>query len=220
MQKVVLVDSNKKKHKFNLGYSFTCLILGPIHLMFKGKVWLSLLLFLYYIILIPKNMFVNLISKIVTDASIIDILAYPHFSSDIFTSIVLAVLPQAIIAIFINNVRLKKAINKQNMLPASENDLETLTNYNKKYESLPIDSSYIQQINIKEANTSEKQVAKNKVLFDLDNDNLLNKKAREEKEKNDILKQRELDLIYNKYNMGLISEEELNALKRKIINTK
>lgn len=220
MQKVALVDSNKKRHKYSLGYSFACLILGPFYLVFKWKIWVSLLLFLYYIILIPKNMFVNLISKIVTDASIIDILAYPHFSSDIFTSIVLAVLPQAIIAIFINNVRLKKAINKQNMLPASENDLETLTNYNKKYESLPIDSSYIQQINIKEANTSEKQVAKNKVLFDLDNDNLLNKKAREEKEKNDILKQRELDLIYNKYNMGLISEEELNALKRKIINAK
>ena len=175
---------------------------------------------LYYIILIPKNLFIGLISKIVSDTNIVNVLAYPHFSSDIFTSIVLAVLPQAIIAIFINNVRLKKAINKQNMLPASENDLETLTNYNKKYESLPIDSSYIQQINIKEANTSEKQVAKNKVLFDLDNDNLLNKKAREEKEKNDILKQRELDLIYNKYNMGLISEEELNALKRKIINAK
>lgn len=220
MQKVALVDSNKKRHKYSLGYSFACLILGPFYLLFKGKIWVSVLLLLYYIILIPKNMFISLISKIVSDKSIVSVLAYPHFSSDIFTSIVLALLPQAIIAIFINNVRLKKAINKQNMLPASENDLETLTNYNKKYESLPIDSSYIQQINIKEANTSEKQVANNKVLFDLDNDNLLNKKTREEKEKIDILKQRELDLIYNKYNMGLISEEELNALKRKIINIK
>lgn len=220
MQKVALVDSNKKKHKYSLGYSFACLILGPFYLLFKGKIWVSVLLLLYYIILIPKNMFISLISKIVSDTNIVSVLAYPHFSSDIFTSIVLALLPQAIIAIFINNVGLKKAINKQNMLPASENDLETLTNYNKKYESLPIDSSYIQQINIKEANTSEKQVANNKVLFDLDNDNLLNKKTREEKEKIDILKQRELDLIYNKYNMGLISEEELNALKRKIINIK
>lgn len=220
MQKVALVDSNKKRHKYSLGYSFTCLILGPFYLLFKWKIWVSLLLLLYYIILIPKNMFISLISKIISDTNIVDILAYPHFSSDIFTSIVLAFLPQAIIAIFINDVRLKKAINKQNMLPASENDLETLTKYNKKYESLPIDSSYIQQINIKEANTSEKQVANNKVLFDLDNDNLLNKKAREEKEKNDILKQRELDLIYNKYNMGLISEEELNTLKKKIINSK
>ena len=220
MQKVALVDSNKKKHKYSLGYSFACLILGPFYLLFKGKIWVSVLLLLYYIILIAKNMFISLISKIVSDTNIVSVLAYPHFSSDIFTSIVLALLPQAIIAIFINNVRLKKAINKQNMLPASENDLETLTNYNKKYESLPIDSSYIQQINIKEANTSEKQVANNKVLFDLDNDNLLNKKTREEKEKIDILKQRELDLIYNKYNMGLISEEELNALKRKIINIK
>lgn len=219
MQKVALVDSNKKRHKYSLGYSFVCLILGPFYLLFKGKIWISLLFLLYYIILIPKNMIISLIGKVVADVNIVDILAYPHFSGDIFTSIVLALLPQAIIAIFINDLRLKKAINKQNMLPASENDLEILTKYNKKYESLPIDSSYIQQINIKEANTAEKQVANNKVLFDLDNDNLLNKETREEKEKSDILKQRELDLIFNKYNMGLISEEELNALKEKIINS-
>ncbi len=220
MQKVALVDSNKKRHKYSLGYSFTCLILGPFYLLFKGKIWVSLLLFLYYIILIPKNMFISLISKIISDSNIIDILAYPHFSSDIFTSIILAILPQAIIAIFINSLSVKKAINKKNMLPASENDLETLTKYNKRYESLPIDSSYIQQINISEANKEERQTSNNKVLFDLDNDNLLNKKAREEKEKKDILKQRELDLIYNKYNMGLISEEELNTLKKRIINSK
>lgn len=220
MQKVALVDSNKKRHKYSLGYSLTCLILGPFYLLFKGKIWVSLLLFLYYVILIPKNMFISLISKIISDSNIIDILAYPHFSSDIFTSIILAILPQAIIAIFINSLSVKKAINKKNMLPASENDLETLTKYNKRYESLPIDSSYIQQINISEANKEERQISNNKVLFDLDNDNLLNKKAREEKEKKDILKQRELDLIYNKYNMGLISEEELNTLKKRIINSK
>ena len=112
MQKVALVDSNKKRHKYSLGYSFACLILGPFYLVFKWKIWVSLLLLLYYIILIPKNLFIGLISKIVSDTNIVNVLAYPHFSSDIFTSIVLAVLPQAIIAIFINNVRLKKAIKK------------------------------------------------------------------------------------------------------------
>ncbi len=59
-----------------------------------------------------------------------------------------------------------------------------------------------------------------KSYLSLDSDNLLTSAEKTKKERIDMAKQHQLDLLYSKYNLGLISEKELIDAKERLINDK
>ncbi|MCH5171951.1 MAG: hypothetical protein J1F31_03925 [Erysipelotrichales bacterium] len=218
--KVRLVDGNKKVHKFPMGFSFFYLFFGPFYTLIRGKIIYSIVVILYYLLLIPKDIFVSIIKNIIIDENVINVLAYPHLKIDLITYIFIILIPHVIICIYIDNYFIKNAVNKKNMLPASDLDLERLTKISKKYKDLPIDSSYIEGLVIVKTDKKEKLSNRNVTVTSIDSDNLLSEVQRSKKDRLDEAKQHQLDLIYSKYNLGLLSEKELIEAKEKIINEK
>ncbi|MCH5180224.1 MAG: hypothetical protein J1F32_03300 [Erysipelotrichales bacterium] len=218
--RVKLVDSEKKKHKFPMGFSFWYLFFGPLYTLIRGKIIYSILVIIYYIVMIPKPIFISLIEKIIHDENVVNVLSYPHNNFDIFTILVLILIPHIILCIYIDNYFVKLAVNKKNMLPASDVDLEKLAKVSKKYKDLPIDSSFIEGLVIVKPDDKEKITKSNKSVIALDSDNLLTDIQKHKKDRLDEAKQRQLDLVYSKYHLGLISENELIEAKEKIINEK
>ena len=218
--RVRLVDSNKKVHKFPMGFSFLYLFFGPFYTLVRGQVMYSAVVIIYYLFMIPKSLFVSIIEKIISDENIVNVLSYPHLNLDIITVLFIILIPHIIACIYIDNYLVKKAVNKKNMLPASDLDLEKLTKISRKYQDLPIDSSYIEGLVIVKNDNLENFSKRTQSVTSLDSDNLLSDIQRSKKERLDEAKQHQLDLIYSKYNLGLISEKELIEAKEKIINEK
>ena len=218
--RVKLVDNEKKTHNFPMGFSFWYLFFGPLYTVIRGKILYSFLIVLYYFIMIPKSLFVPMIEKFILDEKIINVLSYPHNNFDIITFIVVILIPHIIVCIYIDNYFIKKAIDQKNMLPASDIDLEKLTKISKKYRDLPIDSSFIERLVIVKPDIQENFTKKSKSIISLDSDILLSDIERDKKTRLDEAKQRQLDLLYSKYHLGLLSENELIEAKEKILNEK
>ncbi len=217
--RIRLIDSEKKKHNFPAGFSFWYLFFGPFYTLIRGKIIYSILVIFYYITMIPKPLFVSLMEKIFHDENVIRVLSYPHNNFDMITFIVVLLIPHVIISIYIDNYFIKIAVNKKSMLPASDIDLEKLTKVSRKYKNLPIDSSFIERFLGKTDEMTNFKVHK-KSYLSLDSDNLLTSAEKTKKERIDMAKQHQLDLLYSKYNLGLISEKELIDAKERLINDK
>ena len=218
--RVKLVDSDKKTHNYPVGFSFLYLFFGPFYTLIRGKILYSIIVILYYLFMIPKNIFISIINKFIFDENIINVLSYPHFNFDIITALLIILIPHIIICIYMDNYFVKEAINKHNMLPASDSDLEKLAKISKRYKDLPIDSSYIEGLVIVKPKKTDNFTKKSKSIVSLDSENLLSDNERSKKDRLDEAKQHQLDLIYSKYHMGLISEKELIEAKEKILNEK
>lgn len=198
--KIKLVDEKNKTHTLPAGFSFWYLFFGPFYALFRKKILYGLLVIIYYIAMIPKSLFEKILESFINDEYAIMILAYPHFKLDIITSIIIVLIPHMIVSIFFDNYLLQKAIEKKHMLPANDIYLEKLISISKKYQNLPIDKNYIENISII---NNTKNADKAPFLSKLEE-----------------AKQKELDVLYHQYYLGLISEDELINKKNKLFNKK
>lgn len=147
--------------------------------------------------------------------NIVNVLAYPHFNFDVFTYLFILIVPRILIAAFIDNYYLNRAINKYGMLPADDIELEKLVKISPKYKNLPIDASFLEKtsFNLNE-DTDFGKVSKNQL--DLDSTNLLTKEELKVKEIKDNYYQNQLNILYGKYESGFISEKELIEHKKRL----
>ena len=195
---IKLVDGKKKLHKYPAHFSFWYLFLGPIYTLIHKSFTYSILCFIYHLFLVPKSLVIKFFSFFNLDMNIVNVLAYPHFNFDVFTYLFILIVPRILIAAFIDNYYLNRAINKYGMLPADDIELEKLVKISPKYKNLPIDASFLEK------------------TLDLDSTNLLTKEELKVKEIKDNYYQNQLNILYGKYESGFISEKELIEHKKRL----
>lgn len=212
---IKLVDGKKKLHKYPAHFSFWYLFLGPIYTLIHKSFTYSILCFIYHLFLVPKSLVIKFFSLFNLDMNIVNVLAYPHFNFDVFTYLFILIVPRILIAAFIDNYYLNRAINKYGMLPADDIELEKLVKISPKYKNLPIDASFLEKtsFNLNE-DTDFGKVSKNQL--DLDSTNLLTKEELKVKEIKDNYYQNQLNILYGKYESGFISEKELIEHKKRL----
>ena len=217
---IKLVDTNKKSRKFFEKFSYFYFFFGPFYTLYRKKFTYSILLVIYNFIMIPRSIVISILSSWKLGDNLIAVLAYPHTTLDIFTTILLTFIPHLILSFFIEKYFIKQAINKKNMLPASDLDLEKLKKISKQYGDLPVDPSYLAKLSFVESSNriSNHNLENRKSVLDLGKDNLKNSVQKVYDEDLNYRMQDELDIIYSKYQMGLLSEKELLEEKKKILN--
>lgn len=199
--KVNLTDSKKRKHKYPVGFSYGYFFLGPVYLLFRRRFLASILLLLLYYLFLP----------IPGLKELSDILNGPNWLKELFTlfsskyfiwcGILLISILHIVLSIVINKVILSKDIDKKFLLPSSDKDASILANYIRKYSDLPVHPSYVKKITFIDDN-SDTTIAKLNTI---------------KEDKRFAIAQNQLDIIYEKYESGFISQKELFEKQREII---
>lgn len=105
-----------------------------------------------------------------------------------------------IFSIHVEKLLMRLDIEKRGMLPASDDDAIKLSNLIKKYKDLPVHPSYVKKITfVEDTSTTKKENVSNN----------LDSKIKQQ--------QAQLDLLYEKYNSGFISQKELMEWQEKIL---
>lgn len=207
------IDLNKKKRKIYSGFSLGFFLLGPIYLLIRKRFIIGSLLCILYYWLLPFPGLDSLVSLLSISGAFANIILYFRSGLPIFLGIGIILFPHIYFLMRIEAHIMKRTIDKIGLLPATSEDANKLAKTLPIFKDLPVHPSYVKAITFLNSDASEsikeaKNSKKNQVVS-----NTTRLKTIENQ------KQAQLETIYEKYNSGFISREELLELQKKIIES-
>lgn len=213
---VQFIDLNKKKKRLYIGFSWWYFFLGPIYLFFRKRIVLGVILSLLYYWMLPYPFLDSLLKVFdLANSGAANVILYFRSGFAILLGIFIVLFIHIFVTLGIEKRIAIRRIDKYGLLPATSEDAEKLSREISKYQDLPVHPSYIKDITFlstPQDNNSTVELRKQKKMSSTSTMNVVNKN------KLDRQKQTQLNTLYEKYNSGFISFEELQEMQERIMN--